>query len=924
MSAQARQQGRGAPVSPAATSGAQPSSFINGVLLLLGATWALFSISLARPELTGWTDGMVEVFGAWADMTPLKWGACARAFIRDAASVWQVVAILLALYGAGRPVAALFPVRPGPFGAPALRLAAGFGAVMMFQHGLGLSGLLFPRILAVEAVVLVLLGVAFLVLDRPWRGASLPAPGDRLPALIVLGAFILLYGLTRLPSVHEDARVYHFALPEHYLLLHRIEAEPQHYASHIGLGAEMAFLIPWAFGKAPAAKFVNIAVLLVTCLVAGSVARRVTGADDAPRGGAAPGTGAAPRDGVAKGTSVAWWACAIYLTVGRVVDETWQGKNDLLSALFVLAAAWAVIEAVSGRRGWLVAAAWFAGCAPAVKYTSGIFIVGMAAMAWFVLRPRRGQVAMLGALAVVPFAAWPVSSWLFIGNPAYPFMSRVFPSLGWGPFYEDALHRMILAWCPAESRMRIDWLVGARRILGDFSIGSAFMLALAPAAFLLARGRAARVLQAACAVAYLLWLPTERVTRYMAPVLPLVAVLGAAGIMAPAGAAFQRVRRGLAVMGIVAFVMVLLTAVRFTGGPGFRYLSGQLDEAGLLRMSYTTWDEARLWVNRLPANARTYFIGEERRLWFTRRVISYAGVSEPLFWKLTRDSADPAVMRKRLRQAGITHVLYNSVSAEFRAVNWYEGPDWTAAQLDRYKELCRRYFTPAFVPRFIDHANGGFHVFEMARRPVAKPYPLYYLPSTEGLLKGAYKELHRGRARVAVDVLRDRLAGVMDVSIYQDRMGVFLSYAKQDAESLQMMKKACASGYRGETNWAIYAGMMMMQGDYDAAFRGYRKVMSYFPNPKVVMAIGESLHGRGIQRLERGDFRRAVKDLDMAAGLEPENGTIRFRLAAALGGAGRYAEALYHAKVAKVLLPDSPQVPALIYELERRLEPATR
>ena len=895
---------------------------MGNVILILGAAWALFALSLARPELTGWRDGMVEVYTAWADMTPLKWGAFARAVLRDGVSLWQVAAILLALYGAGRPVAALFPVRPSPGAALALRLASGFGAVSILQHGLGLSGLFFPRVLAAEAGILVVLGAVFVFLDRPWQGVALPSGGDRFPALLILGLFILLYGLTRLPSVHEDARVYHFALPEHYLLLHRIEAEPQHYASHIGLGAEMAFLIPWAFGGATAAKLVNIAVLLVTCLVAGRAAQRVTGGD-------APGTGApsggAPSGGTASsGSTAAWWACVIYLTAGRVVDETWQGKNDLLSALFVLTAAWAVIEGLAGRRGWFVAAAWFAGCAPAVKYTSGIFIVGMAAFVWYAARPRRGQAALLGTVAAVPVLAWPVSSWLFIGNPAYPFMSRIFPSLGWGPFYEDALHRMILAWCPAESRMRIDWLVGTRRVLGDFSMGSAFMLALAPAAFLLARGRAARVLQASCAVAYLLWLPTERVTRYMAPVLPLAAVIAGAGILAPAGAALRRARLGLTAMGTVAFLMVLLTAVRFTGGPGFRYLSGQLDEAGLLKMSYSTWDEARLWVNRLPANARTYFIGEERRLWFTRRVISYAGVSEPLFWKLTRDSADPAVMRKRLKQAGITHVLYNVVSAEFRAVNWYEGPDWTAAQIRRYKELYQRYFAPAFVPRFIDHANGGFFVYEMARRPAAKPYPLHYLPSTEGFLKEGYRELHRGRARVAVDVLRDKLAGVMDVSFFEDRMGIFLSYAKQDAESLKLMKKSCASGYRGETNWAIYAQFMMMNGDYNEAFRAYRVVMSYFPNPKVVDAIGESLHGRGIKKLERGDFRGAVKDLDMAAGLEPGNGTIQFRLAAALGGAGRYTEALYHAKVAKDLLPDSPQAPALIYELERLAARAPR
>ena len=128
--------------------------------------------------------------------------------------------------------------------------------------------LLFPLLLRGEVGLLVLCGALAVVGERPWRSwrwSSLS--GERVPCTLILLLLLVLVLLTRLPDVHEDARALHFAAPEHYVLLHKINAEPQHIGFHIARGTEMMFLIPWALGGITLAKLVNVGLVLTTMLL---------------------------------------------------------------------------------------------------------------------------------------------------------------------------------------------------------------------------------------------------------------------------------------------------------------------------------------------------------------------------------------------------------------------------------------------------------------------------------------------------------------------------------------------------------------------------------------------------------------------------------------------------------------------------------
>lgn len=105
----------------------------------------------------------------------------------------------------------------------------------------------------------------------------------------------------------------------------------------------------------------------------------------------------------------------------------WTGtavKNDMGAALFTLAALKALLIAFgSGRPGWLLASAFFAGCSLGVKHTAlmGVVALGAAALtAARRLKPPRWVWAAAVAICLATPACWYLRTWRATGSPVYP------------------------------------------------------------------------------------------------------------------------------------------------------------------------------------------------------------------------------------------------------------------------------------------------------------------------------------------------------------------------------------------------------------------------------------------------------------------------------------------------------------------------
>jgi len=740
----------------------------------LALLWAGLAVSLGIKAWPGYADSLNAIWNAWLSSPDLSWHSFGLSLAGHLASTTLPLLLLVAMYGAGRGVSQLFRTRD-----PFIRLALGMGVISIFVQGLGYPGLYFRAILGITALIYIVLGILSLSIDRPWREFAGEDWKNAVPKLAVLGGILACgYMLGRLPDTDQDARIYHMAAPENFIFLHRITAEPANFSWHMPLGAEMSFLIPYAFGGITWAKQVNVAALVILLglvwRLSGSLGRR------------------------------SLWAPVWMGTAGLVMSQCWEGKNDLVAAMYLTGAA---LYAVRGR---LVASSFLMGLAMGVKLTAGLLVAGLVAGLFFTgaVRNRRSPLAAV----IIPVLGWLAGAWLFIGNPFHPFLSGLFPEISWSPYYLDCLNRFGKVLSPPEALSKWDWVLGIWRGIGSYDTGSVGLFWILPAALLGLRGGKARILAIAVMAAYLLWLPTIRISRYLFPLIPLIAAAYSDG-GAMSGLFSGWNRAGLRrLLGACSAAAVLGLTLQYMGPSGFLYLLGQKSRDELLRGRYTTWDEARAWVNSgTSPGSRILLTGDTCRLWFKERVISSSFVGEPVLWKLTGESADAVRLAIKIRQRGITHILDNFISGEYRAYLWFPGPKWKPRQLAVYREFSVRHLKILDITGHPDGRNGGFYLYgvEPGGRRGRNGNAIHHLPSTEGVFSRAYSLLGEGKFAESLSEAR-RMDGIMGHTFHgASVMGRIYAVQKSYPEAVRILEPGISAGFMGYSNWADYGGSVL-------------------------------------------------------------------------------------------------------------------
>jgi hypothetical protein len=121
----------------------------------------------------------------------------------------------------------------------------------------------------------------------------------------------------------------------------------------------------------------------------------------------------------------------------------------------------------------------------------------------------------------------------------------------------------------------------------------------------------------------------------------------------------------------------------------------------------------------IPPGARTLFLGGYGgAYWIPRPVLFTALESRPLPIPISREAADPARVRVRFRQLGITHVIVNRVENEIFYDFWRMW-DWAPGyEASRWILFWDRYAVPVW--RF----SKQFELYRLAARPVVQPHRL--------------------------------------------------------------------------------------------------------------------------------------------------------------------------------------------------------
>lgn len=491
--------------------------------------------------------------------------------------------------------------------------AVGLGALAYAVLAIGLAGALMKPVLT---------ALVALFLLAAWK-EHLPMAGDALRAgqgvlklsaldrWCVLGcsvvAVLMLLGALAPPSGNDwDGLSYHLAAPKLYLQNQRVFFIPYDHHTNFPFTVEMLYTVGLAFASPGAARtFHTLMGVLCACGIALLWRRRV-------------------------GQEMMALPALLFISAPLA---SWCGTvayNDLGMALYVLLAAYAVVAWLdSDDRRWLILAGICGGLALGTKMTAMI-PVGLL-MVWVLAfsgkRPlverAKAAVALL-APAVLVGAPWYIKSWVWTGNPVYPFFYSVFGGVNWSAeaarMYSEeqgmfGVGRSLpaLAMLPFTLTFRPDLF---SRGVGVFGSPGPFVLAYVPLV-LLSRPVDCRLVGLGLfSLAYVaVWANLTQQSRYLVPILPFAALLAAWGVRGVL--ARPIVRR--AVLGVLAAqTAVLCGLLLILVGPSIPAALGARSGEEHLARTLDVY-RAQQWINRnTPKTARVLLYDETRGFYLER------------------------------------------------------------------------------------------------------------------------------------------------------------------------------------------------------------------------------------------------------------------------------------------------------------------
>ncbi len=483
-------------------------------------------------------------------------------------AIWLV--ILWVCYGVGaRVLARLGADADGAGEEIPFAVALGMGLLAYLILAAGLLGQL--TVWMGVAVILVLAAVggkhmARLVRQVPgglsalrsWRWSALPLLVFFLAAFV----FTLVGALAPATDNDYDSLVYHLAIPKVYLRDGAIH--PIHWLTHSNFPftMEMLYLLGLLLRDQSLAKLFHFGCGWLTALAIFAFARRWWG-------------GLAGRLGA-----------AVFIAIPIVMWQMTTAYNELTFALYAFLAVcalarWFETRGQSKATGWLWAAALMCGLALGIKMLAGSLLVfALGALLWALLAAQERARALrrmivFGVIAGAVAAPWYVKSYLWTGNPVYPFMYEIFDGRYWTAerardytaaqkeFGIGAGPRAFLT-LPWDLTMRPRWFFDQPQVLRPFTVYitvfGPLLLAFLPMLLLSGPVGTPGRLALLFALTYTaIWFGLSQNGRYLIPMLP--------ALSACAGLASSRLlaARGIAASAAAAALVLGLCSGRFPG-----------------------------------------------------------------------------------------------------------------------------------------------------------------------------------------------------------------------------------------------------------------------------------------------------------------------------------------------------------------------
>lgn len=478
-------------------------------------------------------------------------------------------------------------------------------------------------------------------------GAAGPALLCALPAAIVL-ASSFFQALT--PHIGWDDNVYHLTLPKRYLAHGGFRPIPFSVFSHWPHAVELLYGLALMLSDQVLGKLVHGLFLALTLSAVYQLTRREA--------------------------SYTFAALATVLVLGNEVllFEAPLAYVDIAFAFFFATAVACADEYLRTRR---TGALWLSGlCCGAVAATKlsgfvALFCVGACVLVG--VRFERARLREIALALLVPSLLlalpWYVKSYVYTGNPLYPFLYRQFGGIEWS----EQLGRDFYAWQHGIGMGRTphDYLLLPLRVVLDGGRGyhrfdgsfGKYWLGAVPLALLVSIFvRNIRVYVACACMYFVFWALSSQQARLLLPVLPpfaIAAALAAESLvkMLP----FPAARAAMRIALVLGVALTALPALRPFCNVGLA-AARQYFERGPEALESAV-PQGYAYVNRnLPADAKLMLLNINRGFFLEREYIADSSFeASQMLWLISKAHSE-AELNAVLRGVGITHIYIDNAN----------------------------------------------------------------------------------------------------------------------------------------------------------------------------------------------------------------------------------------------------------------------
>jgi len=471
-----------------------------------------------------------------------------------------------------------------------------------------------------------------------------------------VGGIIAIIGLLSLiralapPAMDDwDGLAYHLAIPKLYLSAHRIYYIDFSSHSNFPFTVEMLYALGLALRGAAMAKLFHFAYGVVAAAAVYLTARRYFG------------------------TRSARFAVLLFAGMPIVAWEATVAYIDLAAAAYTILPAAAILAySETQDRRWLLLGSICAGLGAATKMT------GLAAAAVFAIWTgiegcRAGDIEntkmrlfsglrralLFGIIAVAIASPWYIKSFIYTGNPVYPFFYETFGGRNWNAEIAENYRRLQQEFGMGHGLadfLRLPWDLAfhPERFYDrpGLHIGPAFLAVLPIAGIGALRDRRVLKVILLCLVFTAIWFEMSQQSRYLIPTFGIAAIACAGALSAACGLKLARAAAiAAASLSIILSIMIMRDMLMLSG----RAAVGAERPADFLSRTVDIY-RAEKWINEnTPSQSKVILYGDTRGFYLDRDYLwGDWGHSTLIPYEKLRDTA---AFVQALRGRGITHAL---------------------------------------------------------------------------------------------------------------------------------------------------------------------------------------------------------------------------------------------------------------------------